>query len=773
MKSTIELSSIETINRLLSDIFSTFPSVYNSKTDPSDKVFLNVVNPLMERSTYLCKAINNGKLEIKKSAQGGQSVAGPFQITLYKRGEAYVLDIFIASISFKTSGGWTPYMMPLIAKTARRPLYSSCGLGSDRKKGCAALLKMSVTRNNGVIIYVSSDTIHENTIDALTSHLFDIGVAPSLMKYLGLYTCPELNTYILADHLEMGAIPYILMEKSDVELFSLLDMTNVNRVLPNINDEFYAQKKQAQEDAALNINLFDQLNILDFIIIFSQVAHALYVMKYHFNICHYDLHLRNIMLTYTKKVLKYKKNITELSYDGKPLNQVEHYIYQMPFKDGNYPAFLVVENNGLLPKIIDFGHTTASFTHEGIPLKFQNTPEEYDQLNFPEDKLKYYGWDSTWNVTHALNSENKGDLEYNFLLLNFLYKLTLNAGVDRYENIIKNQTFLNFIKSTLPFGPEDIKKSFTGIEKAHSDGKLWLMRKRSVGTTSNIEAPLQKIWKFLTQNVSRQIIDNKVYIVLNRNGENKGKFNIATSVYVPISNNPNLSNMNKFFMANKMLWKDCIINPPKNQKDVSERALKFGLPKDTNVCSKDGLLDISVQKYDPNSKLYLPFFDKIVDGASTSFWNGSMLAKMILPSQMKNFERLNLGKGQIRLYTLKFLPEFTNMNMALEPYHRDVERKMPKNAGDLMKNLNMHLIYINDFPSSSNIRNHFIKISVEKEDLFSTSLEKLQNVKYGVSINGGYFVVGGNINNELTPGLQEKHLRPIGFFFSILAPQYN
>jgi Phosphodiester glycosidase len=751
---SIELSSIETINRLLSDVLGTFPSVYNSNIDPSDRVFLEVVNPLLERSVDLCNSFNKGVLGIKKKSGGGQSVAGPFLIKLQKpKSNPEELNIKISSISFGSQGGWKSYFMAVIAKTAieRREKWVKCGTGSDRKKGCISLLKMKVEKEDGVITYISSDMLHESIVGALTSHLFDIGVAPSLMKYLGTYACPELESYISTQSYEKGVQPLIIMEKSDIELFELL-----------------------------NTKLFEQLTPMDFIIWFVQLAHTMYVMKYHFGITHYDLHLRNVMLTYTKKVLEYKSSVTKLCYDKKDLDKIDHYVYQMPFNDeSGHPAYIVVENNGFLPKMIDFGHTTASFTHEGIPLEFKNMPEEYDQLNFPPSVLKQYGWDESWNVNHALEKKKNGDLEYNFFTMNLLYKFLTKKGdplVDKY--LAENSSLMRFIKHTVPISNKEWKESFKGLEHHGKDPKVWLMRRRAVGTTTDIASPLKRIWNFLAANIESSVINGKTFLVLNREG--KVPVNFDNSVFVPIKSDPSLSNVNKFLNANKILWKECILHPPKSQKEVSNLLLRFGLPKNANICGSRGFLKKTVDKYDPNSKLFLDFFEKVVDGKPNKFWNGSSLSDHILPNDLKDFKRLDLGKGQIKLFTLKFLPEFTNMlflggsaTTKFKKTQRATDYKSPENVGDLLKTLNMHLIYIKDFPVAKNVNLHQIKISVEKEDLFTTSEDKLKNVNYGVSINGGYFVVGGNIHNELTPGLEQNNLQPIGYFFSTLAPQYN
>jgi hypothetical protein len=188
---------------------------------------------------------------------------------------------------------------------------------------------------------------------------------------------------------------------------------------------------------------------------------------------------------------------------------------------------------------------------------------------------------------------------------------------------------------------------------------------------------------------------------------------------------------------------------------------------------------VQIEKYDPNSRLKTDFFSNILDSNPTDFWDGEDLKEGITPLDLKNFKRFSMGKGAISLYTLRFLPKYTNMqylrdaeSLSFHDSHRDTSFQPPKTR-DQMSTVNMHLVYITNPPEYDNFEKHHIAIGVEKRDLFEVSIERLRDMKQGVSINGGYFIVPGNISNPLTPGLENFKLFPIGYFFSKQTPSYN
>lgn len=734
---SVELSSIDSINRLLANVLSTFPSFYTTRRNDKVKLQLDVISPLVTRSIPFCRQEDTNILSV---SGGGWSTVGPFTIELLGENTSGPQKIKIASISFGSSSpGWKPYQMEVYAKKPTRQVHGI--------KENLAEIKMGIERlkigQQDVVVYVSTDVVHESIIGGLVSHLFDMGLAPSLMKYLGVYVCPYLGENIPPSVMK----PQILFEKSNIEFLSLLG---------------------GLTDNSGEVSLFKQTTGYDYIIWLIQIAHSLFVMKYHFGISHFDMHLRNVMLTYVKSTgntLKWGDNpLTELTYDKKDLKDAAFYMYEL--SSGNR---ILVENNGFLPKIIDFGLSSALFglsvENSDIPIAFRNLKENYAHAVQGLDALDHI--------------PGMGDVDYNFFALNLMFQIdrTIKHAWTPYGKDfelknkmldLKNGVLGKFLDDTIP----DVC-SRENCYRQLDDNKTWLMRARKIGTTPDISAVLKRIWDTLARNTPVQYVDGKGYSIVTRDGRHI-KISaqlVKNAVYVPFRQPRtfSMSNLDKFLQTNKDFWRSCILDtsayPSRECGDVR------GEPNFDTL--------IRLEKYNPNSRLKTDFFSNILDSNVTDFWDGEDLRNGIKMRDLRHFKRFSMGRGAVSLYTLRFLPKFTNMqylekdeSLSYSQSQRDTSFQPPK-SNEQMDTVNMHLVYIQNPPGYTDFEKHHIAIGVEQRDLFEVSIDRLRDMKQGVSINGGYFIVPGNISNPLTPGLEKFKLHPIGYFFSKQTPEYN
>ena len=873
-------TSSQSINKLLGDIFTTFPTVYNSS---SENVTLDIVVPIYNRSKSFCEMMKKMKLRMSLAEEGGYGEVGPFyilnKIDKYKKRQD---KIFISGISFRRNGGWRSYFMEIWGKKTHGTL------GTPR-------LKIKTKNENGLIMYVSSDLLHESIIGSLMSHIFDMGYSPSVLKYAGLYICdvnssnPEKlngkNKRFIPSEMNrdedvtLRGQPTIAFEKSDVDFLSILG---------DIIDE--GPGYQYEE-------LYKKITCSDIITWLIQLAHTFYTMKAHFGISHYDAHLKNIMFTYVKETDKLywveykedggrekKRDVTKIMYNGKYLDEIEYYIYILPFKlsagSEKYSTAIVMKNNGFLPKLIDYGLTYSSFQdskfNKDINIGFSNEEITRDDIAGLKD---------------ALESPNKGDLEYNYLIANLMTQLYRNKtmeGMAYYEDedlikkteelIVKRRRggvtkLIEFVKETFGLGSDAIDKLMEDDEygptvkisgqdipiwKLKDNEDVWSMPIRNVGTTSDIKGPLKRILKYLmndnfenystmehikgelfaiyshdtdVRNSMWRILNDKKYIIIG--GESK-------------SSNKDYSTVNKFINASKEYWNTCISNGGiLNDEDLKEYLKKNNLPQDWNkdrLCSelnKDG------NKLNPSSMLNVDFYDNLVlnnsdliikkntgersqkykereeirkkeeeeeknreqkrreerekikeklkemeieenndnkrkierQAAREKESKMNVMEKNISTELLikNNLLNLTLGNDDIQIFTVKLQPsltELTNIYKKEKPAFNKEQRMLnfeppPADLIDkLMKNINLRLIYIVQNNTTASIK-------VEKKDLFTVVDKELKNNEYGLAVNGGFFIVNGNINNSLTPNLRDKFMYPIGYFYNKDFTEYN
>lgn len=784
-------TTVDDINYHLSNVFALYPTLYAVTNGDSLSAHLQVVAPLIKNSREFCESIKNKKMWIGTSTgAGGFSKAGPFEM----RSGGEDRTPMASGISFAPDGSWTSYFMETFSKTSHEPVNISIGASSPG--------------GGHPDVIFASDPVHEGIVGALASHLFDIGVAPSFMKYLGLYVCDDAYK-VRVDPTGSTPVrnvttgkPYFLFERSDIEMYKFL------------GGEWDDDKKAP--------DLFAQTTPYDFMIWSTQLAHTQFVGKYYFGITHIDGHTNNIMLTNVKntgRAIKWKdRPITPLTYSKVKLSEAEYYDYEMPFKvnangvivgdfdPSGMKAKIMIENNGLLPKEIDFGLTLANLK-ESVVSRAQNVAFSNEPSTYDKPVMGYT----------AVTQPTKGDLDYNFTTLNIAWRIARAIQIPEvgYSNKNHYKTLwtgiLPFWQATLPsqFDPSNIAKGGFTISAKKLDGSDetspifgefshprgsgggFHMRKRPVGTTSDIQSPLKKIWTYLSNaplkdgsNRRFRSSDGKtMFIQLSRDNTNIELMRVNSKippVSVPYYSNPRFSNLQKFITYNFALWRACV---PRGKYMTQAEIDKVAKDVDPNLVGKNSVefcatIDDEIAKYDPNDKKPLAFFHSLVT-PSTTIWDSSkkMLRSGITRRMLEvgGFQRSRTGATQ--LFTLRFNPSQIEMDtiagkekLAFNAEQRMTNYQPPSNIGEPMKMVNVHLVYAS--PADGQVTT--FGITVENRDLYKAAKYTLARAKSGFSVNGGYFIVPGNYNDPLNWSLSSGLSgMPIGYFYSRNTPQFN
>lgn len=475
------VTDIDNIGHILGMVLNSFPSYLSS----GDEHMLAIVPFITNRSKDFCSAEKNGSIIIGQdpSMQGAFGIVGP----LYFNNGSTLSKIFVHGISFESYDGrrkcsnvhackWITHPVEVLVKTSKVPqtIYMD-------------IRPSSVLEN--ITLYESNDSLHESIVGGLASYLYDLGVAPCVSKYFGYYAC-KTDEFSLP-----GYNTSLVIEKSSIPLIDALGGDGVGK----------ADQAKSEWENSVGQRIFATLSVRDLIIWSCHLARTLFVLKYYFGIVHFDCHLANVLLT----VMTDKFNdetagdddysSIQVIYGGKLLNEVEYMSYALP--NGKR---MILQNNHLLVKLIDFGLTVADFpsshVNNTMPARFVNTEP---------DKVPGY--------FNSLDDRNGyGDADYNYFVYCMvfqLYKASHNIGNfglntdERVKAGILYEGYLDFARNTVAnfsldqvisvdVGREDISYD---VAKALDNPYEWTFHARNVGTTSKIEQPLLNIYNYLVR----------------------------------------------------------------------------------------------------------------------------------------------------------------------------------------------------------------------------------------------------------------------------------
>ena len=466
-------TEFSTINRLLSTIIGEFPY---TAYDPEDKS-LYIVDYLSQISKDFCSALAESKIILGQDAskQGTFGIVGP----IYAKTAKGTSVLYANNISFSNYDG---SRARCTRKTCKWVLHEMAILVKASKEPQSIYLRVENSRiQEGIKLYRANDSLNEAIIGGLASYLYDLGIAPCVSKHFGYYACP-----ITPDGQRYNTS--IVLEKSSVTMFEVMGKINQGTA------ELGLRSKLAN---ALGMAIFDRLSITDLVNWSCHVARTLFVLKYHFGIVHFDCHLRNVLLTLVAD--SFGDQSIDLVYGGMHLNKVKYFKYALP--NGKH---LILENNGLIPKIIDYGLTIADFTSS-----VENSDIKAKILN-GDEILGVPGWQKG-----VEDRTGYGDADFNFFVycvVTQLYKISHSIGFfgltvaqqthafDLYEKYKEFATFIipDFsLDKTINSSGSNITFVKTVIE-VMSNPRQWSFQSRNVGTTSDITRPLKMIYAYLS-----------------------------------------------------------------------------------------------------------------------------------------------------------------------------------------------------------------------------------------------------------------------------------
>lgn len=480
------------INKLLSSIIGEFPyTVY----DPVDKN-LNIVKYLEETSKDFCSLVASSKIILgqDKSKQGSFGIVGP----IYAKTSKGTTMLYANNISFPNYDGsrarcttdtctWFLHEIALLVKASNDPQEIYLRIESSRVQ-------------KGIKLYRANDSLNEAIIGGLVSYLYDLGIAPCVPKHFGYYACsgtpdsmtnkPRFNTSIV-------------LEKSSMPILDVLG--NMRSLTPRL-------ALKSKRSNRLGMAIFDSMSIKDLIAWSCHIARTLFVMKYHFGIVHFDCHLKNILLTLVTD--RFGGQPIDLVYGGMHLNKVRYFNYSLP--NGKT---LILENNGFVPKIIDYGLTLADFSSS-----VENSDIKAKILN--GDEIRAPGWQKA-----AEDRNGYGDADFNFFVycvITQLYKVSHSIGHYGMTDVQKTKAadiytlYYEFASTVVPNFTLDqtIDSSAPGLEwvanirKLLNDETMPIFHSRNVGTTADITSPLNGIYKYLS-NKGLTTSNGDVYVTQN------------------------------------------------------------------------------------------------------------------------------------------------------------------------------------------------------------------------------------------------------------------
>lgn len=175
--------------------------------------------------------------------------------------------------------------------------------------------------------YVCSEEIVESVISSFTSSLIERKICPHFTHTISFATCVKSSL--------------TFMEKIDSSLFDMLQ--NLQKIYGRDNASY------AQIISSLNF----------------QVLMALSFMQDKFQICHQDLHLKNVFLLDSRKY----------SWNGNNLSQINTWRYRIDGVD------YYVQNPGFIVKLGDWGFS-AKYSHPRV-LRDSSVRGDYDGWNIP------------------------------------------------------------------------------------------------------------------------------------------------------------------------------------------------------------------------------------------------------------------------------------------------------------------------------------------------------------------------------------------------------
>lgn len=642
-------------------------------------LYPNLVTPFLVRSKKFCNKRTGISFESTKA--GGFSSAG--------EPKAVGRPFRLRQISFSHTGGWNFFWTETFAKVTHPQRASS--------------LKAFIQNVDRRKVLVLSDPLYEGMVSAFLSNLYDLGVLPCFSKVFGSELCP------------VGEDKYsstVIMEKSGEEI-----------------KQYITQSK------------FSQATKGDFAIWFCNLFTDLQTAKDLIGFFHGDLHTSNVLL---KKVgspnSPFPGKVERAMYDGRYYDETMYIVREIP---GIQNSFFVVENNGLLPKVIDYGLSVADFSISNGAL-------------FPDLKEKKFSVSNQAEVyalarnatTALLNFPGLKNFEVVFFLLTFLFEVEKRDRGVYGEKAKVDREIVNFCLSLLALFKVDTARVLSPYIKkldilSPKDKRKFWFNDRNVGSIAGAFPCVA-----LASLLPRTTIGNKTYFIARRNSQGFSSEEIAKIItdkrtmfipILPLAFSFASNSEAKFRTEIAKYAKVCV-----RGKDVA----LFGYGYVADKANAEKCKEKLVGALKDDSEFLLPKKTQI----SPTITN---------PVPFDTKDSLVFKSAVSRVFSRSLFPRIQGgitKNLKYEKYQRMLNFLPPPASlvGKPMRLARVSLVSINPLARCS------LDVGKNLQKVITSST---LSGKSATATNGGYFIVNANIKNVLTPGLSGKELFPIGYYY--------
>ena len=730
-------------------------------------ILLNNLNSLITKdikiqSNEFCHLINNNKLKLMKFEKGGFGTVNDFKIDEDEERQ----DIKAIITSIKQNGGFEPFYCPVIIKTANEPTIVEWGISKN-------------PRTNVVEIQVV-DPLTEMVFGSMLGHFYDLGICPFYSKFFGIFSCNN-------DNMDMERpmdIPdehkfYMASEKSTIELRQFINPTN--------NPDRFLKIKN---------NPGILLNII------FQFIYSIYVGKYLIGFTHFDLHHRNMLITFTdcrkldKNEMKDYEKINkpiQYIYQGKDMKDIKYIIMNSGLiSDSGIPIVVIIKYNGLMCKMIDFGacasfmssandksnykrnytFVTKNLTHNGSQLAYKNCNPKSTDKDLDKGTSSFR---NTTELLYLLTALSQ-DMETGCVATNTTPTQSSATNKELIDSLEKfTSVFFNLVNrpgiSALIKGNPD--KGYVKNDNGTPLG--WLPQTRDMGMniqgfdeSTELMNGLIRYCKSL-----KHVVENAPIVV----GKNERKqfaiyylepdiincsngFTPENSLYLDVNSFINRGDVNKTLTNIDKIKDECDIKLPDNPDDDISYVNK---PNSSTTCVEK--LE-EIQRHSAENTLSKPLYNPI----STEVYD----SKSGEPGELKS--NININKtgfekslrieveNKLEIYSIVINPEALKLNrnrkssLVYKNYQNwlDYNEMKKEKVGKYKETVNLNIIVIKNGTSEITL-NHGM-------DLWkATSLHIAPTV---VTINGGYFIVNANGHELTSHKLKPENIgKPLGFSY--------
>ena len=329
---SLTYKKIDLLDRFLANFWKIFPNLRAINSDAAVEVVkeeLNnkVIQPYIDNSLEFCDLLKNNIIKINTTKDDIIGRGGGGIIYIMKIIEDDKIEnIMGIIISRSIKGNFFPFYVPIVLKVGLQPI----NLNKNNFAITLTNIGKPISQENPIIFQVP-DPISEIIFGAMIGSLYDAGLTPGFLKYFGSYGCKSDKPFDYNIS--------IISEKSSFPIKYLLE------------------RKEDGKDLHIEPNTL--LNLL------FQYVYIIYIGKKYLGLTHFDTHCNNIMITYIHdKVYKFPKEVTPYVYHGKDMTKVKYILFKCPSLTNTY---IVIKNEGLMVKLIDYGVCSAFINHSLSP----------------------------------------------------------------------------------------------------------------------------------------------------------------------------------------------------------------------------------------------------------------------------------------------------------------------------------------------------------------------------------------------------------------------